>query len=132
MPKKSSRCSAERTMSEKPALEGPLDPTSFEGASGATARNHGLPRFRRCNFAAAYPLAQVLLADPDVPLQVRIEAFNPMIPCDADRSGIPVAVLRFVLINPTDKPIDAAVCGNLENFIGWDGVQGKTKGNFNA
>src|SRR5438552_6952222 len=40
------------------ALEGPIDPIAFEGSSGATARNHGLPRFRHCNFAAAYPLGQ--------------------------------------------------------------------------
>ena len=54
-----------------------------------------------------------------------------MIPCDANLSGIPIAVLRFVLINPTDQPIDATICGNLENFIGWNGDSGKTPGNTN-
>ena len=110
-------------------LEGPLDVSLYEGPSGSVTRNHNHPRFRNCNFAAAYPLAQVLLEDPDFPLQVRLEAFNPMIPCDADRSGIPIAVLRYVLINPSDKPVAASICANLENFIGWDGVQGKTKEN---
>src|SRR5207253_4846252 len=32
------------------AIEGPLDPIAFEGASGSPVRNHGLPRFRQCNF----------------------------------------------------------------------------------
>ena len=113
------------------ALEGPMNLEEFEGASGSPARNHGLPRFRECNFAAAYPLGQVLLADPDVPLQVRIEAFNPMEPADVDLSGIPVAVLRFVLINPTATPIEASVCGTIENFIGWDGDAGKVNKNVN-
>ena len=108
------------------AIEGPIDPVLFEGASGAVAKNHNLPRFRRCNFAAAYPLAQVLLSDPTVPLSVRIEAFNPMVPADAEASGIPVAVLRFVLTNESDAPVAASVCGNLEDFIGWDGDAGKT------
>jgi uncharacterized protein (DUF608 family) len=113
------------------ALEGPVDLIDFEGSSGSPIRNHGLPRFRQCNFAAAYPLAQVLLADPDIPLHVRIEAWNPMEPADTDGSGIPTAVLRFVLINPTEAPIDASVCGTLENFIGWDGDSGKVNKNAN-
>src|SRR4051794_5554864 len=112
-------------------IEGPIDPMLFEGASGSPIRNHGLPRFRQCNFGAAYPLAQVLLSDEDVPLHVRIEAFNPLIPGDADASGIPVVALRFVLINPTNAPVNASVCGSLENFIGWDGNGGKAIKGFN-
>jgi len=112
-------------------LEGPIDPILFEGASGAAIRNHGLPRFRQCSFSAAYPLAQVMLADDDVPLRVRIEAFNPLIPGDADSSGIPVVALRFVLINLTNAPINASICGSLENFIGWNGNAGKASKNFN-
>ena len=53
------------------ALEGALTP-HYEGSSGSMAANHGLPRFRSCSFAAAYPFGQVLLADPEVPLEVRI------------------------------------------------------------
>jgi uncharacterized protein (DUF608 family) len=113
------------------ALEGPVDPIDFQGASGSPIRNHGLPRFRKCNFAAAYPLGQVLLEDPDVPLRVRIEAFNPMTPVDTDLSGIPVAILRFVLINSTGEPVEASVCGTIENFIGWDGDHGKVEHNVN-
>jgi non-lysosomal glucosylceramidase len=112
------------------ALEGALHP-HYEGSSGSTAANHGLPRFRSCSFAAAYPFGQVILADPDVPLDVRIEAFNPLIPADAERSGIPVAILRFVLSNPTDRPIVAAVCGSLQNFIGTDGTAGAPSRNVN-
>jgi uncharacterized protein (DUF608 family) len=83
--------------------------------------NHGLPRFRNCEFQAAYPFGQVLLSDPDVPVSVRLQAFNPLIPADAPRSSLPIAVLRFVLTNKTAKTVEAAVCGNLENFIGQDG-----------
>lgn len=102
-------------------LEGPIDPRDYEGAFGCPVPNHGLPRFRNCAFEAAYPFGQVLLSDPSVPVRVRIQAFNPLIPCDADRSSLPIAVLRFVLANPTGRPVEVAVCGNLENFIGQDG-----------
>ena len=100
------------------ALEGQIPEEAYEGSSGSTVPNAGLPRFRKCSFAAAYPFGQVLLADRDVPVDVRIEAFNPMIPADADASGIPVAVLRFVLTNKTAKTVAASVCGTVPNIIG--------------
>ncbi len=113
------------------ALEGALDSSEYEGARGSAAANAGLPRFRDCSFHAAYPLGQVVLSDPDVPLDVRIEAFNPFIPGDSDFSGIPVAVLRFVLTNSGDRPVSASICGNLENFIGTDGSGGRPDNNVN-
>ncbi len=113
------------------ALEGRIGPP-YEGSHGSTLPNHNLPRFRQCSFAAAYPFGQVLLDDPDVPVDVRIEGFNPLIPADAHRSGIPVAILRFVLHNKTDQPVDAAVCGSVENFIGSDGRAGAPRQNANT
>ena len=106
------------------ALEGPLRPP-FEGSSGSTVANHGLPRFRDCSFDAAYPLAQVHLADPDVPLDVRLESFNPLIPGNASDSGLPVVALRYVLVNRSTKSVAASVCGSIANFIGDDGSNGK-------
>ncbi|MCJ7737636.1 MAG: hypothetical protein MUQ10_10045, partial [Anaerolineae bacterium] len=103
------------------ALEGPLELYEYEGDWGSTAPNHGLPRFRGCSFDVAYPLAQVSLSDEAVPVEVTLQAFNPLIPGDADSSGIPVAVLRYVIRNKTDKPLTAAVCGSIPNFIGMDG-----------
>jgi len=108
------------------AIEGPIELSGYEESHGSTVPNHGLPRFRKCSFAAAYPLGQVSLSDPDVPVDVRIEAFNPLVPGDAEASGIPVAVLRYVLDNKTGKSATASVCGSMPNFIGIDG-SGKTK-----
>jgi uncharacterized protein (DUF608 family) len=117
---------------EARALEGPIDAAQYEGSSGATAANHGLPRFRGCAFEAAYPFGQVRLTDPEVPLAVRLQAFNPLVPGDAETSGIPVAVLRVVLVNPADEPVQAAVCFALRNFIGEDGTCGGPRRNANA
>ena len=112
-------------------LEGPVEPAAYEGGFGSPARNHGLPRFRRCEFEAAYPLGQVVLSDPDVPVAVRLQAFNPLIPADADRSGVPAAVLRYVLTNTSEQQLDVSVCGSLENFIGSDGTVTAPKQNVN-
>ena len=106
------------------ALEGPLDPlVDFEGSHGSETPNHGLPRFQDAVFAAAYPLAQVLLRDADCPIDARLEAFNPLIPADPDASGLPVAVLRYALHNRSGAPVTASVCASIPNFIGNDGSQ---------
>ncbi|MYD10641.1 MAG: hypothetical protein F4X02_11440 [Chloroflexi bacterium] len=114
------------------ALEGVIPPADYEGARGALIPNHGLPRFRQCSFEAAYPFGKVTLSDPDVPLRAELQAFNPLIPTDSDNSGIPVAILRFVLSNDTDGDIEAAVCGSLQNFIGADGTSGAANDNYNS
>ncbi len=103
------------------AVEGPLPLSVYENSHGSTAINHGLPRFQHASFAAAYPLGQVILSDPAVPVDVRIEAFNPLVPGDPEASGIPAAVLRYVIQNKTDVALKGAVCGTLPNFIGCDG-----------
>ena len=103
------------------ALEGPIELSDYEDSHGSTVPNHGLPRFRACSFAAAYPFGQVMLSDPDVPVDARIKAFNPLVPGDAEASGIPVAVLRYALHNKTDGPLTTSVCGSMPNFIGIDG-----------
>jgi uncharacterized protein (DUF608 family) len=104
-------------------LEGPLETFEFEGSHGAPAPNAGLPRFRQCSFAAAYPFGRVMLRDPDVPLEVHLKAFNPLVPPDPDVSGIPVAILRYELHNPTSQPVEASVCGTMPNHIGMDGFE---------
>jgi non-lysosomal glucosylceramidase len=114
------------------ALEGALPPELYEGWSGSPAANAGLPRFRNHSFESAYPFGAVLLGDPDVPVDVRLEAYNPLIPCQADLSGIPVAVLRFVMMNKTAETLSASICGSIQNFIGTDGSLGSSKANKNS
>ena len=112
-------------------LEGPVEPAAYEGGFGSPARNHGLPRFRHCVFEAAYPLGQVVLSDSEVPVGVRLQAFNPLIPAGADRSGIPATILRYVLTNTSAQTLDVSVCGSLDNFIGSDGATNAPKQNVN-
>jgi len=103
------------------ALMGPLEYYEYESSDGTGADNHGLPRFRNVRFDAAYPFGQVYLSDEDVPVDVKLQAFNPLIPGNAEASGIPIVVLRYVLSNKTDQKVKVSVCGSFENFIGADG-----------
>ena len=113
-------------------LEGPVPFYLYEGNSGAIATNHGLPRFANVTFDAAYPFGQVNLQTLQIPVEVKIKAFNPLIPGDVDNSSIPMAVLDFELTNTTKKDIPFSICGTLQNFIGEDGSGGRAAGNKNA
>ncbi|MEO8766211.1 MAG: GH116 family glycosyl-hydrolase [Ginsengibacter sp.] len=110
------------------SLIGPLETYEYEHEIGTPVKNHGLPRFRHASFDAAYPFGQVHLSDENMPLDVTIKAFNPLVPGDADASGIPIAVLHFVLTNKTSKTVSASICGVMDNFIGINGEKLKTDG----
>ena len=113
-------------------LEGPVPFYLYEGSSGAIATNHGFPRFSENTFDAAYPFGQVNLKTPQIPVEVKIKSFNPLIPGDIDNSSIPVAILDFELTNTSNKEGKFSICGVMQNFIGEDGSSGKAAGNKNT
>jgi len=104
-------------------IEGPVEFFEYEGSHGSPAVNENFPRFRDCSFFAAYPFGRVVLSDPDLPLEVHLKAFNPLVPVDVDASSIPVAILRYEVRNRSTKPLSATICGSLPNFIGIDGAE---------
>jgi non-lysosomal glucosylceramidase len=106
------------------ALQGPVELFQYNGGFGVKdATNPGLPCFRTCSFDACYPFGRVNLSDSTLPVTVNIEAFNPLVPGDANASGIPIAVLRYAVSNVTRDTLTVTVCGTLDNFIGNDGTK---------
>ena len=53
-----------------------------------------------------------------LPVEVRLQAFTPLVPLDVDASGIPGAVLRYTVRNPLDRPVDVTVAGSMSSPIG--------------
>jgi non-lysosomal glucosylceramidase len=102
-------------------LMGPLFDHEYEHMEGRPVNHHGIPRFEKATLDTAYPFVMVNLSDPGLPAEVKIKAFNPLIPGDADASGIPIAILRYEVSNKTNKPLTVSVCGSIRNFIGKDG-----------
>jgi len=95
----------------------------FTGASGVPRETAlGLPRFREAVFTGAYPFAHVRLVDPRVPVEVTLEAFNPMIPLETDDSSLPVAILRYALRSRAASRLRATVAFSIMNPVGYDGV----------
>lgn len=99
-------------------LSGPLYDHEYLHYEGRPVNHHGLPRFGTCSFDAAYPFGQARLSDKDLPVEVVVKGFNPLIPADAENSGLPVAVLSYEVRNLTDQPMEVSVCGSIRNFIG--------------
>lgn len=112
-------------------LEGPIATKNSYGDWGSDVLNAGFPRFDETAFSAAYPLAQVQFKKNNLPLSVRLETFNPMIPGDVNSSSLPIAVLRYVVKNTSNKTMEVSVCGMIPNFIGMDGWTSKLKNNVN-
>jgi non-lysosomal glucosylceramidase len=113
-------------------LEGPVPFYMYEGQTGATASNHGLPRFNNVSFEAAYPFGQVSMSTPQIPIDVKMKAFNPLIPGDVDNSSIPMAIIDFELTNTSNKEVSFSICGTMQNFIGEDGTVKKVGKNTNT
>ena len=73
----------------------------YEGQSGLNwPTAPGMPRFDSCVFHGEYPFARVDFTDPQLPVEVSLEAWNPLVPLDAESSGLPVAILSYRLRNP--------------------------------
>ena len=98
--------------------EGALFDGEVEGWQGSPAPLAGLPRFAACEFQAAYPFGRVVLSDPAFPVQVSVAAFNPLIPGDAEASGLPLAAFRLTLTSRADEPLSAEVMFSVETMVG--------------
>ncbi len=105
------------------ALIGPVHDAEYLAYAGRPVNHHGIPRFEKAEFDAAYPLGQVTLSSSKIPIKVKLKGFNPLIPGNADASGIPIAILSYEIENTNDQPVEVAICGSFHNFIGQDGTQ---------
>ena len=100
-------------------LQGPVGGTYTGSGSGVTRLDgSGLPHIRECEFIGEFPFARIDFSDPNMPLDVSMEAFNPFIPLNDKDSSIPAAIFLFHLTNPTSAPVEATLFANLENRVG--------------
>lgn len=80
-------------------------------------KSSGLPRMKEAIFTNVFPLAKWQFLDDDVPLDIQLECFNPMIPLNVDDSSYPVIRYLWKLKNTSDKSISASLLLNIENPI---------------
>ena len=76
------------------------------------------------DFEGGYPIARLTFHDAALPIEVVLEALNPMIPLDTANSSIPCALFRLTAKNPGNAPVEAAFCATLQNAVGNPGAGG--------
>lgn len=102
-------------------LESRIHPP-HEGDSGHhIGKVAGLPRLQHSRMRGEYPLLEIAFEDEVLPVDVRLEAFTPLVPLDVHASGLPGAVLRYVVSNPSSGPVAVTVAGSMSSPIGITG-----------
>ncbi len=76
------------------------------------------------DFEGGYPIARLTFHDKALPVEVVLEALNPMIPLDTANSSIPCALFRLTAKNPGNAPVEAAFYATLQNAVGNPGAAG--------
>ncbi len=89
-----------------------------------TVPEYGFKPCEELSFEGGYPIARLDLEDDTLPVDVRMEVFNPMIPTDAANSAIPCAVFRLTARNTHSKPVTVSLLGALQNAVGSRGSGG--------
>ncbi len=83
----------------------------------------GIPGCPSLTFSGEYPFAWIDYEDEEdpLPVSVRLEAYSPMIPLNAEDSGLPAAVFRFMLTNRSNATVEVSLLATAPNLVGWDG-----------
>jgi len=83
-------------------------------------------------YEGGYPIARIAFQDQALPVQVRLDAFNPMIPTDAANSSLPCAIFRLTAQNTGGAPVEVSLLGALQNAVGSQGAAGINGVSFGA
>ncbi len=86
-----------------------------------TAGAGPFPAMKLLRFRGAYPFGWYEFEDPDLPVRVSLEAFNPLVPLDARSSAIPCAVLNVTVENPGSQLVEVTLLGSQQNAVGFHG-----------
>lgn len=70
-------------------------------------------------YAALYPKSWFQYKTPEMPVELTVEQFSPIIPDNYKESSYPVAVYNWYASNPTNENVTVSIMFSWENMIGW-------------
>ena len=73
--------------------------------------------FPDVDFCGQYPIGTVNYRDAACPVAVKLEAYSPFIPLNADDSGLPATVMEFAVKNTSAAAVEVELAGWLENAV---------------
>lgn len=77
-------------------------------------------------FRGQYPFGWFEFKEPNLPIEVSLEAFSPLIPMDTKNSAIPCAVFNITAKNNSDHPFDVGFLASQQNAVGYRTPANKT------
>lgn len=79
------------------------------------------------NFQGEFPLGWYNFGDDELPVDVTLEAYNPLIPMDLKNSAIPCGIFNIKVKNTSDKKVEIDLLATQQNaagFTGYDTITG--------
>ncbi len=86
-----------------------------------------LSPMKSLSFRGEFPIAYVDYHD-DLPVEISLEAWSPMVPLEPGMSAYPMALLNWKIRNKTNALVQGHLLGSLQNAVGHDGFS-VVKGN---
>ncbi len=86
------------------------------------------PAMKSLRLGGDYPRAVYMFEDDQIPLDVVLLAFNPLVPLNAKDSSIPCAIFWLAASNPTDRTVEVTFLATQQNAVGYLGdapIQGR-------
>ena len=75
----------------------------------------------RGDYYALYPKSGFSYEeDPDLPVDLAVVQFSPVIAGNYKETSYPVAVYRWIAVNPTKQPVEVSLLLTWENMVGWE------------
>ncbi|WP_158560516.1 GH116 family glycosyl-hydrolase [Paenibacillus contaminans] len=89
----------------------------YEGYGYGPRRENmsGFPHFSNTSFKGEFPFAEIVYDDEGDPVDVKLTAFNPLIPLNDKDSSLPAAIFTFEVCNRTLEHLDISLVGNVSN-----------------
>lgn len=72
-------------------------------------------------FTGEFPFGWYNFNDNTLPVEVRMEAFNPLIPMDLKNSAIPCAIFKITVKNTSANASNISILGTQQNAVGFNG-----------
>jgi non-lysosomal glucosylceramidase len=72
------------------------------------------------DYSARFPFARLRFSDAEMPFEIVMDAWSPLIPHDVKNSALPVAFFDFTLITKTDNKVDVMLLMVARNTVGYE------------
>ena len=99
-------------------IEGPVQAPHALSHGYHPTSTAGLPRFAQSTLHGEYPFVTIQFEDDSLPVSIELEAYTPLIPLNAEDSGIPGALLTYSVTNTSNSDLNITLVGSLVNPVG--------------